>query len=137
MPLISFRNVTKRFHAVAALTDVSFDVAAGSFHAVCGENGAGKSTLMKILSGVIGDYDGVVELDGVPLQLAGPRDAETRGISIIHQELNLVADLSAAANLFLGRELRTPLGLLDQRRMDREAAALFRELECSFSPSDP
>lgn len=137
LPLICFRDVTKRFHAVVALTDVSFDVAAGSFHAICGENGAGKSTLMKILSGVIGDYDGVVELDGEPLRLTGPRDAEACGISIIHQELNLVADLSAAANLFLGRELRTPLGLLDQRRMDLQAAALFRELECSISPSEP
>jgi ABC-type sugar transport system ATPase subunit len=136
LPLIQFHRVTKRFHAVAALTDVSFDIAAGSFHAICGENGAGKSTLMKILSGVIGDYDGDVELDGRQLKLAGPRDAEARGISIIHQELNLVADLSAAANLFLGRELVTPLGLLDQRRMDREAAALFRELECSITPSD-
>lgn len=135
-PLIRFQAVTKRFHAVAALTDVSFDVARGEFHAVCGENGAGKSTLMKILSGVLTDYDGVIELDGKPLKLSGPRDAEAHGISIIHQELNLVADLSAAANIYLGRELRTSLGLLDQRRMDRAAADLFRELECGILPTD-
>jgi ABC-type sugar transport system ATPase subunit len=136
-PLIRFSRVTKRFHAVRALTDVSFDIAAGEFHAVCGENGAGKSTLMKILSGVITDYEGTVELEGVPLRLAGPRDAEDRGVSIIHQELNLVADLSASANIFLGRELRTAFGLLDQRRMDREATELLAELECRVPASAP
>lgn len=135
-PLIRFEHVTKRFHAVRALTDVSFDVVPGELHAICGENGAGKSTLMKILSGVIIDYDGTVMLDGQPLRLTGPRDAEAHGISIIHQELNLVADLSVAANIFLGRELRTAWGLLDQGRMNRSAAESFRELECNISPAD-
>jgi len=135
-PIIEFHNVTKRFHAVTALNEVSFAVAAGAFHAICGENGAGKSTLMKILSGVIGDYDGTIHLDGEPLLLTGPQDAECQGISIIHQELNLVANLSAAANLFLGRKLRSSLGLLDQRRMDHETADLFRELECAIPPSE-
>ncbi len=134
-PLIRFDHVTKRFHAVKALTDVSFAVAQGEIHALCGENGAGKSTLMKILSGVITDYDGAVVLDETPMKLSGPRDAEERGVSIIHQELNLVADLSAAANIFLGRELRNRIGLLDQRRMDQAAARWFQELDCAISPS--
>ena len=136
-PLIQFHRVTKRFHAVTALENVSFAVGKGEFHAICGENGAGKSTLMKILSGVITDYDGRIELDGQPLRLTGPRDAEERGISIIHQELNLVADLSVSANIFLGRELRNAFGLLDQRRMDRESAGLFRDLECDIHPTQP
>ncbi len=135
-PVIAFRNVTKRFHAVQALTDVTFAVARGAFHAICGENGAGKSTLMKILSGVINDYDGQLVLDDRPVRISGPRDAERHRISIIHQELNLVADLSAAANLFLGRELRTSIGLLDQREMNRQAVELFQELDCSIQPSD-
>ena len=135
--LIGFHRVTKRFDAVTALEDVSFDVRAGEFLALCGENGAGKSTLMKILSGVITDYDGQIVVDGEPLALTGTRDAEARGISIIHQELNLVGDLSVAANIFLGRELRTPLGFLDDRRMEREAAALFESLECRIDPRDP
>ena len=135
--LIGFQKVTKRFDAVTALEDVSFDVRAGEFLALCGENGAGKSTLMKILSGVITDYDGQIVVAGEPLALTGTRDAEARGISIIHQELNLVGDLSVAANIFLGRELRTPLGFLDDRRMEREAAALFESLECRIDPRDP
>ncbi|MEK6257761.1 MAG: sugar ABC transporter ATP-binding protein [Planctomycetota bacterium] len=135
--LIGFDRVTKRFDAVTALENVSFDVRVGEFLALCGENGAGKSTLMKILSGVITDYDGQIVVDGEPLALTGTRDAEARGISIIHQELNLVGDLSVAANIFLGRELRTPLGFLDDRRMEREAAALFESLECRIDPRDP
>ena len=136
-PLIRFDRVTKRFDAVVALEDVSFDVRPGEFLALCGENGAGKSTLMKILSGVITDYDGQIFVAGEPLVLQGTRDAEARGISIIHQELNLVGDLSVAANIFLGRELRSPLGLLDDRRMEREAAAQFESLECRIDPCAP
>ena len=136
-PLIRFDRVTKRFDAVMALEDVSFDVRPGEFLALCGENGAGKSTLMKILSGVITDYDGQIVVAGEPLVLTGTRDAESRGISIIHQELNLVGDLSVAANIFLGRELRTPLGLLDDRRMERAAAAQFELLECRIDARAP
>ncbi len=136
-PLISIRNVTKRFGGVVALNDVSFDVAPGAFHAIVGENGAGKSTLMKILSGVLTDYDGEVLLRGQPVRFAGTRDAETAGVSIIHQELNLVDELSAAANVFLGRERRGRFGLLDDRTMRRQAGALFAELECSIRPETP
>lgn len=136
-PLIRFEGVTKRFHAVVALQNVSFDVRPGEFLALCGENGAGKSTLMKILSGVITDYEGQIIVGDSPLALTGTRDAEERGISIIHQELNLVGDLSVAANIFLGRELRTPLGFIDDRRMEREAAELFAPLECQIDPRQP
>lgn len=134
-PLIRFEQVTKRFQAVTALRDVSFDVRPGEFHALCGENGAGKSTLMKILSGVIVDYEGRFEVDGHPLRLRGPRDAEAQGISIIHQELNLVGDLTAAANIFLGRELLIGGWWLDDAAMQRQAAELFAQLECQISPT--
>lgn len=136
-PLIQFDAVTKRFHAVTALDNVTFDVVPGEFLALCGENGAGKSTLMKILSGVITDYEGRIIVNGQALTLAGTRDAEERGINIIHQELNLVGDLSVAANIFLGRELRTSWGFLDSRRMENEAAALFRLMECPINPRAP
>jgi ABC-type sugar transport system ATPase subunit len=136
-PLISIQHITKRFPGVVALDDVSLDIPAGELHAVVGENGAGKSTLMKILSGVITEYDGQMFLRGAPLHFIGTRDAERHGISIIHQELNLVEQLSAAANIFLGREKRGSLGLRDDRAMERAAKALFVDLECHVDPRQP
>src|SRR5579871_485553 len=112
-PLISISNVTKKFPGVVALDGVSFDILPGELHAIVGENGAGKSTLMKILSGVIPDFEGELRLRGSTIRFADARDAEKHGIRIIHQELNLVENLSAAANVFLGREKRSRLGLLD------------------------
>jgi ABC-type sugar transport system ATPase subunit len=134
LPLIAIEHVTKRFPGVMALHDVSFTVEAGELHAVVGENGAGKSTLMKILAGVLSDFEGRLLLRGEPVHFRGTRDAEAAGISIIHQELNLVEQLSAAANVFLGREKRTRLGLLDNRAMEQAAAALLVELECNIRP---
>ncbi len=133
-PLISIRNVTKIYPGVVALSDVSFDVTAGQFHAIVGENGAGKSTLMKILSGVVTEFDGDLQVRGQSVRFGGTRDSERAGISIIHQELNLVEQLSAAANIFLGRELRGRAGLLDDRSMCRAAGELFDQLECNIDP---
>jgi ABC-type sugar transport system ATPase subunit len=133
-PLISIANVTKRFPGVVALDGVSFDVLPGELHAIVGENGAGKSTLMKILSGVIPDFEGELRLRGQPVRFADTRAAEQHGIGIIHQELNLVDNLSAAANIFLGREKRNRWGLLDDRGMERAAAELLQQLECHLSP---
>ncbi|MGE3315006.1 MAG: sugar ABC transporter ATP-binding protein [Planctomycetaceae bacterium] len=133
-PVISIRGISKRFPGVVALDGVSFDIGSGEFHAIVGENGAGKSTLMKILSGVIPDFEGELLLRGEAVRFRSTRDAETAGIGIIHQELNLVDDLSAAANVFLGRELRNRLGFLDEARMERETAQLFDQLECNVRP---
>src|SRR6187551_2689598 len=133
-PIISIRSVTKRFPGVVALADVSLDVQPGELHAICGENGAGKSTLMKILSGVIVGFEGEILLGSKPVHFQGTRDAEAAGISIIHQELNLVEQLSAAANIFLGREIRGWLGLRDDRAMEQAAAKLLKELECEIDP---
>jgi ABC-type sugar transport system ATPase subunit len=132
--LISIRGISKQFPGVWALSNVSLDVAAGELVAVVGENGAGKSTLMKILSGVITDYEGQLLLGGQTVRFGGTRDAERAGISIIHQELNLVEELSAAANIFLGRELRTHWGWLDQNAMDGRSAELLEGLECQIDP---
>lgn len=135
--LISIRGVTQRFPGVVALSEVSLDIARGELHAICGENGAGKSTLMKILAGVIVASEGELRLRGQPVRFADTRDAEDAGIGIIHQELNLVEELSAAANIFLGCEKRTRLGWLDDRAMQRAAAALLSELECQIDPCAP
>lgn len=133
-PVVSTVGVSKNFGGVLALDDVSVEVAAGEFHSIVGENGAGKSTLMKILSGVLTDYEGELRLRGEPVRFASTRDAEAAGVSIIHQELNLVEELSAAANIFLGREMRGRLGLIDDRAMEGEARALFDRLECEIAP---
>jgi ABC-type sugar transport system ATPase subunit len=135
-PLIAFRGVTKRFPGVVALSDVSFDVAAGELHAIVGENGAGKSTLVKLLSGVLADYEGEITLRDKPVRFANTRQAEAAGISIIHQELNLVDELSVAANIFLGREMTTWLWFLNDRTMQRAAAKLLDELECQIDPRE-
>ncbi|NBV46224.1 MAG: sugar ABC transporter ATP-binding protein [Planctomycetia bacterium] len=136
-PIIAIRGVSKRFPGVVALADVSFELAPGECQAICGENGAGKSTLMKILSGVITDYEGEILVRGRPVRFTRTRDAERAGIAIIHQELNMVEQLSAAANIFLGRELRTPLGLIDNAAMEREAGELLAGLECPIDPRIP
>lgn len=132
-PIISIRNIGKQFAAVRALDDVSFDIERGELHAVMGENGAGKSTLMKILAGVLTGYEGELWVKGQAVQFGSTRDAEKVGISIIHQELNMVEELSVAANIFLGREVASWFGL-NQREMDRQAAAMLAELESNISP---
>lgn len=132
-PIISIRGVGKQFAAVRALDNVSFDIARGELHAVMGENGAGKSTLMKILSGVLGEYEGELVVKGQSVRFAGTRDAEAAGISIIHQELNMVEQLSVAANIFLGRELSNWLGL-QQRTMEIQAGELLAQLDTHVSP---
>ncbi len=131
---LRMEHISKHFGGSHALRDVTFDARAGEVHALCGENGAGKSTLMKILAGAIVDYEGRIVLDGRERAFSGPRDAEDVGIRIIHQELNLVPELSVAANIFLGREKTRGLGLLDERAMEAEARRLFDRLGTPISP---
>ncbi|HTV70124.1 MAG TPA: sugar ABC transporter ATP-binding protein [Rhizobiaceae bacterium] len=118
--------ISKSFGGIAALADVEFDLRRGEIHALMGENGAGKSTLMKILSGVYSGYDGAIRLDGRTVSFANVRQAEAAGIAIIHQELNLVSELTVADNIFLGREKRIA-GLVIDRRAGRLAARRLLE----------
>jgi ribose transport system ATP-binding protein len=131
---IRMRGIGKRFPGVVALDDIALDVRRGELHAICGENGAGKSTLMKILSGVERPDSGTLEIHGLRARFAGTREAERAGVAIIHQELNLVDDLSVAANVFLGRERRGRLGLVDDAAMEAEASRLLADLECRIAP---
>jgi len=133
-PRLRMANITKSFGGVHALRDVSVEAYAGEVHALCGENGAGKSTLMKVLAGAITDFEGSIELNGRPAVFSGPRDAEDAGVRIIYQELNLVPDLSVAANIFLGRERTRGLGWLDDRAMEAEARRLFDRLGAPIPP---
>jgi len=128
------REITKRFGGVHALEGVTFKVRAGEVHSLCGENGAGKSTLMKILAGAITDYQGQIVLNGKPVAFSGPKDAEDVGVRIIHQELNLVPDLSVASNIFLGREMTGKFGLVDDRAMEARGRAMFERLGAPINP---
>jgi ABC-type sugar transport system ATPase subunit len=130
------RRIAKSFGGVRALRDVSLSARAGEVHALCGENGAGKSTLMKILAGALTDFDGEIRLGGKPVRFAGTRDAEDAGIRIIYQELNLVPQLTAADNIFLGREKTRGgyLGWLDNRTMAAATKRLFDRLGAAISP---
>ncbi|OIN55484.1 sugar ABC transporter ATP-binding protein [Arsenicibacter rosenii] len=127
-------HITKQFAGVKALDDVCLEFPAGNVTAVIGENGAGKSTLMKILSGVYTDYEGQIRFKGQPVQFGSIRDAQQCGIAIIHQELALIPYLSIRENLFLGRELTTRWGLLDQSAMRRRTAELLTELRMNIDP---
>lgn len=133
-PWLRMRAISKSFGGVHALRDVTLEAHAGEVHALCGENGAGKSTLMKVLAGAITDFEGTIEIDGKPVSYAGPRDAEDAGVRIIYQELNLVPDLTVAANIFLGRERSRGFGWLDDRAMEAEARRLFERLGAPVHP---
>jgi ABC-type sugar transport system ATPase subunit len=123
--LLRMAGISKRFGAVQALSEVSFNVRPGAVHALCGENGAGKSTLMKILAGVHEPDAGLIELNGHSVRFARPGDALAAGISMIYQELGLAPDLTVAENIFLGSEPRGTLpGTINRRAMIAQTAAL-------------
>ena len=131
--VLAARAVSKQYPGTTALDGVDFAVRRGQVSALIGENGAGKSTLMRILAGVEQPTAGTLELDGRPIRLASPRDAAARGIAMIHQELNLVPNLSVADNIFLGRE-RTRYGILERTAQERQTRDLMARLE---QPIDP
>ncbi|MFI2028750.1 sugar ABC transporter ATP-binding protein [Streptomyces buecherae] len=126
-------GIRKTFPGVVALDGVDFDLRAGEVHVLLGENGAGKSTLIKILSGAHRPDAGRIMLDGAPVRLSGPRDAERLGIATIYQELAQVPELSVAENLFLGRPPRR-LGFVDRRRMEADAARLLDRVGVPVDP---
>ena len=108
--LVEMKGIEKRFPGVHALKAVQFDLKPGEVHALMGENGAGKSTLMKIMSGIYSRDGGEMFVDGEPVAPDSPRAAQDLGIGIIHQELSLMNDLTAAQNVLIGREPRKSLG---------------------------
>jgi len=120
-PALDVRSVSKHFAGVRALAGVSLELHPGEVHALVGENGAGKSTLIKLITGVYRPDDGEVRYLDEPVAFAHPRDAQAAGISTIYQEVNLVPMRSVAGNLYLGREPTNRFGLIDFRRMHRDA----------------
>jgi len=133
--LVAIHGLCKSFAGVQALDRVDFELRAGEVHALMGENGAGKSTLMKILAGIHARDAGELLVEGRPVEIDSPRAAQALGIGIVHQELNLMRHLSAAQNIFIGREPRRGLGLfLDEERLNANARRLFERLNLELDP---
>jgi monosaccharide-transporting ATPase len=124
-PVLEARGVTKRFAGVTALSAIDFAVRPGESHALMGENGAGKSTLIKVLTGVHQPDDGELIWEGSPVKFARPLDAQRRGVSTIYQEVNLIPLMSVAHNIYLGREPRGRIGLIDYLQMYADARELL------------
>lgn len=132
-PLLEMRGISKRFPGVIALDNVSLAIGPGEVVALCGENGAGKSTLMKIIGGVHQPDTGEILLNGRPVKIHGVNDSMKHGIAFIHQELNVLGNLDVAANVFLGREPRNALGLIDSKRMHADALPFIKRLGLEIS----
>jgi len=133
--LLKIRNVSKSFPGVKALDAVSLEIYSGEVHVIIGENGAGKSTLIKIISGVYQNDDGELRLKGKLVHFTDPQQAIKAGISVIHQELSLVPDLTVADNIFLGRELIKGK-FLEKKEMNQKTQEILTSLDLDINPEE-
>jgi D-xylose transport system ATP-binding protein len=131
-PLCELRDMQKAFGGIRAVDHVSLDLFAGEVVGVLGHNGAGKSVLMKMLSGAYSRDGGQIFVNGEEAHIANPRDARRYNIETIYQTLALADNLDAASNLFLGRELVTPVGLVDDPKMEAETRKIMARLNPNF-----
>ncbi|MGJ8589426.1 MAG: ATP-binding cassette domain-containing protein [Yoonia sp.] len=131
-PLLEMRNISIHFGGIKAVDDVSIDVMPGEVVGLLGHNGAGKSTLIKILSGAYKKDAGEIFVDGKKVEINSPIDARTHNIETIYQTLALSDNLDAASNLFLGREITTKFGLLDDTAMEAESRKIMARLNPNF-----
>jgi ribose transport system ATP-binding protein len=133
--LVLMEGIEKTFPGVHALSQCHFELRAGEVHALVGENGAGKSTLMKILTGIYRKDAGRILYKGTEVDIPNPRAAQNLGISIIHQELNLMPHLTVAQNIFIGREPRRAVQfVLDEKRINEQTEQLFSQLHLKLDP---
>ena len=135
--VLEMRHIRKTFPGVVALDDVGFDLRAGEVHVLLGENGAGKSTLVKILSGAYRKTGGQILLNGREIEIRNPRHAQELGIGIIYQELNLVPHLSAAENIFLGREPTLSPGIIDGKKLLASSQSSSAVLDVDIPSNSP
>ena len=139
MAVLELNNISKHFGAIQAVNDISISLEAGEVVGLMGDNGAGKSTLVKMIAGNFPPSHGTMRMDGKELVLHKPVEARQHGIEIVHQDLALCNNLTAAANVFLGRELHTgfgPLQILDYATMYKRAGQIFAELKSETRPRD-
>jgi len=138
-PVLELRGISKSFGAIRALSEMDLSLDPGEVLGLMGDNGAGKSTLMRIMAGNFPPTTGELRMNGTPLHFHRPVDARRNGIEIVYQDLALCDNLTAAANVFLGRELTRrvgPVKLLDYRAMYARAGTLFAELKSETRPRD-
>jgi len=131
-PLVEMRDIALSFGGVKAIDHVSVDLYPGEVVGLLGHNGAGKSTLVKCLSGAYRMDSGQILIDGQPVTINNPRDARAHNIETIYQTLALADNLDAASNLFLGRELVSPSGFVDDDRMEAETRRIMARLNPNF-----
>ena len=139
MSLLELRGISRHFGAIQALSDVTFSLEPGQVVGLMGDNGAGKSTLVKVIAGNFPPSHGEILIDGKPVHFSKPVDARAKGIEVVYQDLALCDHLTAAANVFLGREPRLgfgPVSILDHATMYRRAGDLFKELKSETRPRD-
>ncbi|BCG79596.1 ATP-binding cassette domain-containing protein [Mesorhizobium sp. 113-3-3] len=139
MAVLELTNISKHFGAIQAVNDVSLSIEPGQVVGLMGDNGAGKSTLVKMIAGNFHASHGTMRMDGKELVLNKPAEARQHGIEIVHQDLALCNNLTAAANVYLGRELRRGVGpfrILDYAAMYKRAGQLFAELKSETRPRD-
>src|SRR5438552_2976963 len=139
MPLLDMKGTTMRFGTIEALVGVDFSLEAGRITGLMGDNGAGKSTLVKIIAGNFPPTEGEVRLEGQPVHFHKPVDARAAGIEVVYQDLAICNNLTASANVFLGREEKRgawPIRILNERRMSARARELFAELKSETRPDD-
>ncbi len=132
--ILKMKDINKSFSGVKALQGAALELRAGEVHALMGENGAGKSTLMKILTGIYQRDSGEIELFGEKVEFQNVKDSQEKGISIIHQELNMMKDLSVAQNIFIGREYMKAGIFIDDGKMEKEAKKLLDYVGVNISP---
>src|SRR5262249_10829184 len=135
-PLLEMIGIEKSFPGVRAIKHGRFELFAGEVHALLSENGAGKSTLIKVLAGAHRPDAGILKIDGQPVCINSPHDAQRLGIAVVYQEFNLVPALSARENIFLGRE-PTRAGFISSAEEHRQAEELFRRINIQIDPETP
>ncbi len=135
MPLIEMAGVSKTFPGVKALSNINLNIYPGKVHVLLGENGAGKSTLIKIISGVYSRDEGIIKLSGQEVDFKNTRESLAAGISVIHQELSVIPDLTVAENIFLGREPKIgKSGFVDRKKMNKDTSQLLESIGVKINP---
>ena len=133
--ILTMKDIDKSFPGVHALDHVNFEVRRGEVHALMGENGAGKSTLMKVLTGIYQKDSGSITYKGQEVAFHNTREAQDNGVVIVHQELNMVGDLTVAQNIFIGREPKKGIRV-DDKKMIEDSRKLFKELNIDIDPRE-